>query len=101
LAGPVAVTLSAASSNSNAVIIARLFDIDKDGAAKLVTKGSVLGSQRKLDARKSWTDTDGKAVWPRPLLVKDEYMKPGQSYRMDISLLPRQWSILLGHSLRL
>jgi predicted acyl esterase len=101
LAGPISATIYASSSNSNAVIIARLFDIDQLGASKLITKGAVLGSQRKLDTQKSWTDAKGTAVWPWPLLVKDEYMKPGQSYRMDISLLPRQWSILPGHSLRL
>ena len=101
LAGPISASIYASSSNSNAVIIARLFNIDLDGFAKIITKGAILGSQRKLDTKKSWTDVNGTAVWPWPLLVKDEYLKPGEIYKMDISLLPRQWSILPGHSLRL
>ena len=101
LAGPIAATIYASSSNTNAVIIARLFDVALDGAAKLVTKGAVLGSQSRLDAKKSWTDANKVPVWPWPRLVKDEYLKPGKIYRLDVSLLPRQWSVLPGHRLRL
>ena len=52
LAGPISASIYASSSNSNAVIIARLFDVDLDGSAKLITKGAILGSQRKLDTKK-------------------------------------------------
>ena len=50
---------------------------------------------------KSWTDDNGTVTWPWPTLQSDEYLTPGQVYRFNISLAPRQWGIKPGHRLRL
>jgi uncharacterized protein len=101
LSGPVAATLYARSSNSNLLLIARLSDIAPNGQETLVTKGVILGSQRALDPARSWVDKDGRAIWPWQSLKRDEFLSPGQDYRLDVHLEPRQWAILPGHRLRL
>jgi predicted acyl esterase len=101
LAGPISATIYASSSNTNLELIAKLYDVAPDGTATEITKGVVLGSQRTLDDIKSWTDPDGMIIWPWPTLQGDEYLMPGQVYRLDISLQPRQWGVDPDHRLRL
>jgi uncharacterized protein len=101
LAGPISATIYASSSNTNLVLLGRLYDVAPDGNATLITHGAVLGSQRELDPEKSWTDRRGTIVWPWPKLERDEYLVPGQVYRFDVALSPRQWGINPGHRLRL
>lgn len=101
LAGPISATIYASSSNTNLELIAQLFDDAPDGLATLVSKGAMLGSQRELDQAKSWTDARGAIVWPWPSLQRDDYLTPGEIYRFDIGLLPRQWAVNPGHRLRL
>jgi uncharacterized protein len=101
LAGPMAATLYASSSNTNLLVIAKLNDVAPDGATRQISKGVVLGSQHKLAEDKSWKDDDGRAVWPYPELVRDEYLTPGRVYRLDVSLAPRQFGVLPGHRLQL
>ena len=101
LAGPTNITVYANSSNTNLELVGFLYDVAPDGAATEITNGAVLGSQRKLDATKTWHDTDGKLIYPYTLQAGDDYLTPGEIYRFDIGLFPRQWSIAPGHSIRL
>lgn len=101
LAGSMSVTIHASSSNTNMVLIARLYDVDDAGEATLVSRGAVLGSQHMLDAAKSWTDAEGTVTWPWPMLTGDEYLAPEEVYRFDIALAPRQHAVQPGHHLRL
>lgn len=101
LAGPMAATIFASSSNTNAQLIATLHDVAPDGTATPISDGVLVGSQRRLDPRKSWTDADGDMIRPFPTQERDEYLVPGRTYRFDIEILPRQWSIAPGHALRL
>ncbi len=101
LAGPISATIHASSSNTNIALLARLFDVAPDGAATLVTRGGLRGSQSALDAGKSWADANGTLTWPWPKLERDEALAPDQVVRLDIPMAPRQWGVLPGHRLRL
>jgi predicted acyl esterase len=101
LAGPISVTVSARSSNTNLELVGFLYDVAPDGTATEITNGVVLGSQRALDSDKTWYDADGKLIYPYMLQERDEYLTPGETYRFDIGLFPRVWSIPAGHSVRL
>ena len=101
IAGPMSVTLHASSSNTNLVVIGRLYDVAPDGSAVLISRGALLGSQHKLDKAKSWRDTAGNITWPWPLLARDEYLTPNRDYRFDLALAPRQWGVRPGHRIRL
>jgi predicted acyl esterase len=100
LSGAMSATIYARSSNTNMVLIGRLFDVSPDGSAKLITRGALVGSLRELDPEKSWKDEQGTITWPWPKLERDDYLKPGQVYRFDLALAPRQWGLNPGHRLR-
>lgn len=101
LAGPISATLYARSSNTNLLLIAKLYDVAPDGKAIEITKGAVLGSLRTLDGDVSWTDRRGRVVWPWPTLAGDAFLTPGQVYRLNIALTPHQHGLAPGHRLRL
>ena len=101
LAGPANAVIYASSTNTNLQLIAKLYDVAPDGSVTLITKGAVLGSQRKLDERRSWTDEQQTITWPWPESCADEYLTPGAVYRFDIALQPRQWGVAPRHRLRL
>ena len=101
ISGPISTTIYTSSNNTNLVLIARLYDVDEEGAAALISRGAILGSQRVLDMDRSWVDKNGVITWPWPMLAKDDYLKPQDVYRFDISLAPRQWGVKPGHRLRL
>jgi predicted acyl esterase len=101
IAGPISVTVNAKSSNTNLELVGFLYDVAPDGSTTEISNGAVLGSQRALDASKSWHDTSGKLIYPYTLQEVDDYLTPGQLYRFDIGLFPRLWSLAPGHALRL
>ena len=100
LAGPISATVYARSSNTNMALLAKLYDVAPDGTSTRVTAGGLLGSQRTLNEDWSWTDRKGTVIWPWPMLEKDEYLTPGQTYRFEIPLAARQWGVAPGHRLR-
>ena len=73
LAGPISATIYARSRTRNLELIARVYDVGADGAAVLISKGAVLGSQRALDRVYSWADSSGVVTWPWPTLNGDDY----------------------------
>jgi len=101
LAGPISATIFASSNNTNLELLAELYDVGPDERQTLITKGAIVGSLRELDQEKTWIDRRGTSVWPWPKLDQDEYLKPGEVYRLDIGLLPRLWAVNPGHLLRL
>ena len=101
LAGPISATVYARSSNTNLALVAKLYDVAPDGTAERVSMGAILGSQRALDPDWSWTDQNGTMIWPWPTLERDDFLTPGEVYRLDIPLAARQWGIAPGHRLRL
>lgn len=101
IAGPIAATIYATSSNTNMELIASLYDVAPDGTATKITDGPILASQRELDPANSWYDENGLAVRPYLAQVGDSYLTPNRTYRLDIEITPTEWSIAPGDSLRL
>ena len=101
LGGPVAVSLTASSSNTNLAVIASLYDVAPNGAAERITFGALLGSQRRLDEERSWRDAEGAIVRPWPTLRRDEYLEPGETVTLHVPLPARQYALAPGHRLRL
>ncbi len=101
LAGPISATIYASSSNTNLVLLAHLYDVAPDGSVTRISNGALVGSLRALDKAKSWHDRKGTIIWPWPKLERDDYLRPGRPYRLDVALRPRQWGLSPGHRLRL
>jgi len=99
LAGPIAATVYASSSNTNLELIGSLYDVAPDGAKTLITNGTVLGSLRQLDLSKSTFDRSGKITHPVIAQTHDSYLVPNRVYRFAIALTPTQWAIQPGHKL--
>jgi len=101
LAGPVAASIDASSSNSNLELIATLYDIAADGPATQLTSGTLIGSMRAIDTQRSWTDQAGNMILPTHPFTGDDYVPAGTIARYDIKLAPTVWAIRPGDSLRL
>jgi hypothetical protein len=101
LAGPISATVYARSSNTNLALIAKLYDVAPDGTAERVSMGALLGSQRMLDPDWSWTDRNSTITRPWPTLRRDDFLTPGEVYRLHVPLAARQWAVAPGHRLRL
>ena len=101
LAGPISATIYARSTNTNLALIAKLYEVAPDGAVERVSMGALLGSQRNLDSDRSWTDRDGTITWPWPTLRRDDFLTPGEIYRLHVPFAARQWAVAPGHRLRL
>lgn len=100
LSGPTTATLFARSSNTNLELIPTLYDVAPDGSQTMITTGTVLGSQRAYDPRRSMYER-GRLVHPVLNQSGDDYLRPGKVYQLEVGLTPTQWSILPGHSLKL
>lgn len=101
IAGPVAASIWASSSNTNLQLIATLFDVAPNGTATEVTFGGLIGSLRALDNEQTWRDLLGQVIKPEHPFTADSYLVPGKVQRFDLKLTPRLYSIPAGHSLRL
>jgi len=100
LAGPVAATIYASSSNTNLELIATLSDVKPDGTVTKLTSGALVGSMRAIDTSWSWTDTNGTLIMPTHPYSGDQYAAAGTVNRYDIKLTPAVWSIQPGDRLR-
>lgn len=101
VAGPLSLTLYAASSNKNIQVIADVYDVATDGTAVRLTNGALTGSMRELDGEKTWHDRTGRIIRPHHAFTQNRDVVPGTVTRLDISLLPRLAAIAPGHHLRL
>lgn len=99
IAGAMAARLRATSSNTNAQLLIALYDVAEDGTRMLITHGSVLGSRRRLDSQRSWSDENGLLVRPYLTLDQDEPLVPAEPANLDFPLRPTLWSIEPGHHL--
>jgi hypothetical protein len=97
LAGPIAARLEVTSSNTNLQLSVDLFDQAPDGTRAKITHGSILGSLRRTDPQKSWTDAAGLPIRPYLTLDQDEPLTPGAAVLFDVPLWPTVWSIEPGH----
>jgi len=101
IAGPIAVSVYASSSNRNLELIATLNDVSPTGSVKQVSTGALLGSLRAISPAKTWYDTHGLIINPYHPYLEDHYVSAGTEERYDIKLYPTLWSIPAGDSLQL
>ncbi len=100
-AGPAGARVWASTTGTNLVLIASLFDVDPDGAARKVTAGFVIGSLAAQDADRAWYDDDGRPVRTYGRFDRDEYLNPGEVRPFEFWLSPRVATIAPGHRLGL
>jgi len=79
--GPIALKLYAASTDDDIHWIITLLEIDPEGRERLVSKGWLKGSHRKLDLKAS------KPWEPIHTHVDPEPLVPGQIYEFDIKIV--------------
>jgi putative CocE/NonD family hydrolase len=82
IAGPIALKLFAATTDTDAHWIVSLLEIDAAGKEALLTKGWLKASHRELDPGKS------KPWEPIHRHTKSEPLVPGQIYEFDIKIIP-------------
>ncbi|WP_405182683.1 CocE/NonD family hydrolase [Nocardia sp. NBC_01377] len=101
IAGPISVTVYAASSTTNLRLVATMSDVAADGSATEITHGSLLASLSDLDASRSWTSANGAIIRPYPSLRSDDYKPAGEVVRYDVALQPALFAVAEGHRIRL
>ena len=93
ICGPVALKLFASTTDSELLLFASLFEIAPDGAERLLTRGWLRGSQRKLDAVKS------KPYQPYHTHTLREPLHAGEVTEFDIEIRP--YGLMLRPGFRL
>ena len=93
ICGPIALKLYASTTDRELLIFASLIEVAPDGAERLLTRGWLRGSQRKLDREKTkpWLPYHSHQV--REALVSGEVIE------FDVEIRP--YGILLGSGFRL
>jgi predicted acyl esterase len=99
LAGPLAAQLQVSSSNTNLQLVIAVLDRAPDGTLNPISQASILGSLRRTDKDKSWTDDKGLPARPYLTLDEDEPLTPDEPTQLDVPLWPSVWSIEPGHAI--
>ncbi len=106
VAGPIALTVHASATTTEAVWVAHLDDVAPDGATRPLTQGALLGSHRALDTSRTWyvpDGPDGTVLRPHHVSTPAANLPvvPGELTRYDIEVFPTAALIDTGHRLRL
>lgn len=101
LAGPVAAKLRVSSSNNNLQLYLELFDEDASGQRARISQGSILGSLRRSDPERSWSDPSDFPKRPYLTLDEEQPLTPGEATWLEVPLWPTVWSIAPGHRIAL
>jgi predicted acyl esterase len=99
LAGPLAAQLQVSSSNTNLQLFVELYDRSPDNTLVRIGFGSMIGTLRRTDPEKSWTDENGLPARPFLTLDADQAMMPGETTELAVPLGPTLSSIEPKHSL--
>jgi len=101
IAGPISATIYAAATTAESEWVVNVEDVAPNGVSKPLTQGALLGSQRTVDAARSWT-VDGKTVMPyHPYTAAAA--KPvvrGATTRYEVEVFPTYATIAAGHRIR-
>jgi predicted acyl esterase len=101
VAGPIAATLYARSSNRNIDLIATLSDVGADNQTTEIASGNIVGSLRAVNKDGSWYDKHGLMVYPDHPFLTNQYAPANSVQRYDIQLPPTLYSLSPGHHLEL
>ncbi len=93
--GPICLTLYAAATEPDVLFFASIWDVDKDGNEKVLTRGWLRGSHRELDEKQS---NPWKPVHPH---TREQKLTPGEIYEFKIEILPTGTLFPAGHRIKL
>jgi uncharacterized protein len=82
ICGPIVLTLYASTTANEVLWFVSLLEIDRDGSERLLTRGWLRGSQRRLDPELS------KPWQPYHTHDRREPLTPGEIYKFDIEVRP-------------
>ena len=90
LDGPIDVSLYVTSTTPDALVAATVNLVAPTGAVTKLGDGSLLASMRALDTQQSWFGTGNTLIKPvHPFTqASQSLLKPNQTVKMDISVLP-------------
>ncbi|MWA00694.1 CocE/NonD family hydrolase [Actinomadura sp. LD22] len=102
LAGPIGVTLRAASTRPETLFALTLEDVAPDGTSTDLSGGALLGSMRAVDGKRSWKGAPGGWVYPYHPLTRaaKSPVTPGKLTRYDLQVRPVFATVPAGHRLR-
>ncbi|QKG21889.1 CocE/NonD family hydrolase [Actinomadura verrucosospora] len=102
LAGPIGVTLRAASTRPETLFTLTLEDVAPDGTSTDISGGALMGSMRAVDAGRSWKGASGGWLYPYHPLTRatQRPVAPGALTRYDIQVRPAFATVPAGHRLR-
>jgi len=101
LAGPISARLYASATTKDTEWVVNVEDVAPDGTSRPLTEGALLGSDRAVDAARSWR-VDGKTVLPYHPYTKaaQRPVVPGRVTRYDVEVFPTYSTIAAGHRIR-
>ena len=102
VAGPVTATIYASATTPETELIAELEDVTPSGSSYPLTEGALIGSQRAVDNRRSWT-AGGMTLLPYHPYTQAaaQPVTPGQVTKYEIEIFPTLATIGAGDRLRL
>lgn len=101
LAGPITATIYAAANTTNTQWVAEVDEVTPNGTSFPLTEGALLGSDRAINASKSWT-VGGVTLLPYHPYTEDssEPVVPGAVEKYQIQVFPTLVTLAAGDSLR-
>ncbi len=102
VAGPIDATLYTTSNTTDTELAATVEAVSPSGDSVPLSSGALAGSQRALDAGRTWTSPDGLPLLPvHPLTAASQQaVVPGQVTRQDIAVFPTMTELPAGWRLR-
>jgi putative CocE/NonD family hydrolase len=102
LAGPIDATVYLRSSTAETELAATVEAVSPSGQSLPLSSGALIGSQRTIDAGRSWTGANGALLWPvHPLTAASQQpVTPFTVTREDIAVYPTMTEVPAGWRLR-
>ncbi len=102
VAGPIDATLYTTSTTTDSELAATVEAVSPTGDSVPLSSGALAGSQRTIDASRSWTAPGGALLLPvHPLTqTSQQPLVPGQVTRQDIAIFPTMAELPAGWRLR-
>ncbi|HET9073145.1 MAG TPA: CocE/NonD family hydrolase [Solirubrobacteraceae bacterium] len=102
IAGPLTATVDMTANTTDTELVAELEEVTPDGSAFPITQGALLGSQRAVDPRRSWT-VGGATLLPYHPYTRAaaQPVVPGQMTRYQVEIFPTLITVAKGDRIRL
>ena len=102
LAGPIDATVYTTSTTAETELAATVEAVSPSGDSVPLSSGALAGSQRALDAGRTWVTSGGAPLLPvHPLTqASQQPVAPGQLTRQDIAVYPTMTELPAGWRLR-